>query len=125
MYERGTDIADQHTYKTEKENTNTIVDDVLKYYKETQSIRGTVKGAKCSWPRVVKILASNGVVINDVHNLILKMHDEGKTIDEIAKQTGYNPKTIQAYLPAVRPVYGVNPSVNAQRIQICRSKHIK
>ena len=117
-------MANQYSYRSKKENSNTIVDDNLKYYNETQSIRGTVKGAKCSWPRVVKILASKGVVINDVHNLILKMHDEGKTIDEIAKQTGYNPKTIQAYLPAVRPVYGVNPSVNAQRIKKCRSKCI-
>lgn len=118
-------MANQHSHRSEKENSNTIVDDVLKFYNETQSIRGTAKGAKCSWPRVVKILASNGVVISDVHELILKMHDDGKTIGEIAKQTGYNPKTIQACLPSVRPIYGVNPSVNAQRIKKCRSKYKK
>lgn len=116
-------MANQHSYRSDKENSNSIVDDVLKYYNETQSIRGTAKGAKCSWPRVVKILASNGVVINDMHKLILKMYDEEKTIDEIAKQMGRSPRTIQAYLPAVRPIYGVNPSVNAQRIKKCRGKH--
>lgn len=99
-----------------------IIDDVLEKYKEIQSVKGTAKAVGCSWNRVVKILSSNGVVINDTHALILKLHEENKPIDAISRQTGLTPKVIQAYLPAVRPCYNVNPSPNAQCIKRCRRK---
>lgn len=100
-----------------------IVNEILKIFNKTQSIRATVKETGCSWNRVVKILSSNGsIIINDTHALILQMHNEGKTIDEIAKQTGHSKRTVQAYLPAVRPYYNLNPSENAIRIKRCRKK---
>ena len=102
-----------------------IIDDVLSTYKETQSIRQTSKETKCSWQRVVKILASNGIVVNETHEMILRLHEEGKTPGEIAKQVGYSEKVIRAYLPKKRPYYGVNISENAKKIKQCRENKIK
>lgn len=101
-----------------------IVDDILKTYNKTQSIRATAKEAGCSWNRVVKILSSNNIIINETHELIIQMYNDGKTISEIAQQTGHNKRTIQAYLPATRPYYNVNPSENAMRIKCCRTKKL-
>ncbi len=97
-----------------------IVDDILNIYNETQSIRGTAKEVGCSWQRVVKILSSNGIVVNHMHRIILRFYEEGKSSDEIAKLIGYNEKVVKAYLPKKRPYYGVNPSDNAKAIKKCR-----
>lgn len=97
-----------------------IIEDVLRAYNDTQSIRQTAKETGCSWQRVVKILSSNGVVINQMHRIILMLYEEGKSPEEIAKQIGYNEKVVKAYLPRKRPYYGVNPSDNAKAIKRCR-----
>ena len=99
-----------------------IVDEILSEYNETLSVKATAKTCGCSWQRAVKILSSNGIVVNDIHALILKLHDEGKGVSEISSQTGYSPKVIQAYLPAVRPYYNINPSDNAKCIKKSREK---
>ena len=102
--------------------THIIVEDILIKYNETLSVKATAKACKCSWQRAIKILSSNGVMVNDIHGLILKLHKDGKTVSEISEQTGYSPKVIQAYLPAVRPYYNVNPSDNAKRIRKSRQR---
>ncbi len=99
-----------------------IIDDILEAFAETNSIKETAKRAGCGWQRVVKVLSSSGVVINDTHALILKMTGEGKTQEEIAGQTGYSLKTVQAYTPAKRPFYNVSLSDNAVRIKKCRER---
>lgn len=99
-----------------------IVDDILDTFNKTRSIKATAKKVGCSWNRVVKILSSNHIIINDTHELIMKMHEQGKTLEEIANQIGYNIKTVQAYIPTVRPYYNVNISENAKRIKHCREK---
>jgi transposase len=98
------------------------IDDILKTFEETNSIKATAKENHCSWNRVVKILSSNGIVVNNTHEIILSLNEKGMSIDEISKQTGYNKKTIQAYLPASRPIYRVDISENAKRIQACRDR---
>ncbi len=97
-----------------------IVEDVLNVYKETRSIRQTAKETRCSWQRVVKILASNGIVASATHEMILKLYEEGKDPGEIARQVGYSEKVVKAYLPKKRPYYGVDISENAKRIRKCR-----
>lgn len=92
-----------------------MVKEIISSYEETLSIKETAKRIGCSWYRVVKVLSSNGYIINDTHRMILDLYEKGKNLDEIASQTGHNPKTVQAYLPAVRPLYGINPSINALR----------
>lgn len=99
---------------------STIVNDILEAFSKTQSVKATAKEVGCGWQRVLKILSSNGVIVNDVHVKILKLHSDGKTPEEIAKQIGYSLKTVQAYIPAKRPYYNVNPSDNAKRIKLCR-----
>ena len=95
---------------------------ILESYKINRSVKATAKNTGCSWNRVVKSLSSCGVVINDTHRMILEAHESGMSINGIAKQLGVNAKTVQAYLPRVRPVYGESTTVNAQRIKMCREK---
>lgn len=60
------------------------------------------------------------MVINETHAQILKLHQEGRAPEEIAKQVGCSAKTVQAYLPKRRPYYGINRSKNAEKIKRCR-----
>lgn len=61
-----------------------MIDEIISCYEQTLSIRETAKRVNCSWNRVVKILSSNGIIINDTHKMILDLYDKGKTLDEIA-----------------------------------------
>ncbi len=99
-----------------------IVEKILEVYEETQSVNATLKECKCSWNRVVKILSSNGVIVNDIHSTIMGLHEKGLNAKEISEQTGYNIKTVQAYLPAVRPIYKYHQSENARKIAQIRAK---
>lgn len=96
--------------------------DIYDTFRSTGSVRETAKEIGCSWNRVVKSLASSGVIIGDTHVMILKMHDAGMSVQEIARQLSLNTKTVQAYLPRVRPVYGENKSENAKRIKEWRDR---
>lgn len=102
------------------------IDKVIKeLYDEFGSIKAVSKRTKCSWNRVVKSLSTSGVVINPTHALILEYHEKGLTPFQIANQMEINVKTVQAYLPRVRPVYGENLSKNALKIKRWRGKHSK
>ena len=96
--------------------------DIYDAFRSTGSITKVSKEIGCSWNRVVKSLASSGVVISDTHSMILDMHDTGMSAQEIARQLSLNVKTVQAYLPRVRPVYGENKSENAKRIKEWRDR---
>lgn len=100
-----------------------MIEHVIKIFKETQSIRAVSRETGYSWQRVVKILASNEIIINDTHRLILKLYNKGVSSEEIAKQIGCNIRTVNAYLPKKRPYYGINPSENAKRIKKHRDKN--
>lgn len=95
---------------------------IISVFDQTQSIKATAKECGCSWNRVVKILSSSGIVINDTHQIILDLHAKGKAAEEIARQTGYSLKTVQSYLPATRPFYGIDISENAKAIKRCRDR---
>ena len=73
--------------------------DIYDAFRSTGSVRETSKEIGCSWNKVVKSLASSGVVISDTHGTILDMHDTGMSAQEIARQLNINVKTVQAYLP--------------------------
>ena len=96
--------------------------DIYDAFRSTGSVRETAKEIGCSWNRVVKSLASSGVIISDTHVMILKMHDAGMGAQEISKQLSLNVKTVQAYLPRTRPAYGENRSKNAERIKEWRDR---
>lgn len=101
---------------------NNIVEVILKSYENNQSIKATAKEAGCSWNRVVKILSSNGVIVNDIHSTIMGLYEKGMNAQDISKQTGCNIKTVQSYLPAVRPIYKYHQSENARKIAQMRAK---
>ena len=112
--------------KTKARNQNRMVDrEILNAFNDTGSVKGTVEKTGYSWNRVVKSLSSSGIVINDTHKIILDLHESGMTPDQIAKQMGINIKTVQAYLPRVRPVYGEDRSKDAKRIKEWRDRKKK
>lgn len=102
---------------------NDLDEKILELYDELGSIKAVSKRIRCSWNRVVKSLSSSGVVINPTHALILQYHEKGLSLLEIANQMEISVKTVQAYLPRVRPVYGEDLSKNALKIKRWRGKH--
>lgn len=98
---------------------------ILELYEELGSVKAVSERTGCSWNRVVKSLSTSGVVINQTHALILNYYEKGLSPSEIANQMEISVKTVQAYLPRVRPVYGENLSKNALKIKRWRGKHCK
>ena len=96
--------------------------DIYDAYLSLGSIKKTAKHVGCSWNRVIKSLSSSGIVINDTHEIVLDLYESGMTPDQIAKQMGINIKTVQAYLPRVRPVYGEDRTKNATKISEWRNR---
>lgn len=112
--------------KTKARNQNRMIDrEILDAFNNAGSVRGAAEKTGYSWNRVVKSLSSSGIVINDTHEIILDLCESGMTPDQISKQLGINIKTVQAYIPRVRPVYGENLSDTAKRIRKCREKKVK
>lgn len=100
----------------------TPTEEILKTYEQTNSIDGTQKATGFSWQRIAKTLASNGIIANETQALIIGLYEDGKSMEEIQKCTGFTLATIHAYLPRVRPAYGENQSENAKRIKMWREK---
>lgn len=100
-----------------------IDEQILNLYNEFDSVKAVSKRTGYSWNRIVKSLSSNAVIINATHALILKYHETGLSQLEISKQMEISVKTVQAYLPRVRPVYGEKLSKNALKIRRWRNKH--
>lgn len=99
-----------------------IDEEILKAFNKSGSVKGTAEEIGCSWNRVIKSLSSSGIVINDTHEIVLDLYESGMTPDQIAKQMGINIKTVQAYFPRVRPVYGENRTKNATKISEWRNR---
>ena len=91
-------------------------------FEKTGSVKGASKETGYSWNKIVKSLSSNGVTINYTHYQIMQLHEKGLSVDQIAKQVGVNVKTVQAYLPRVRPVYAEDRSKNALAIKKWRER---
>ena len=85
-------------------------------YDKIGSIKGTAKQLGISWNRVVKVLSSEGYILNDKHEQIIMLHNQGLSIQEIADKVKLSVKTVQSYVPAKRPFYKYNQSKNAQKI---------
>lgn len=85
-------------------------------YDKIGSIRGTAKQLEISWNRVVKVLSSEGYILNDKHEQIIMLHNQGLSIQEIADKVKLSAKTVQSYVPAKRPYYKYRRSKNAIKI---------
>lgn len=102
-----------------------IDEEIKELYDELGSVKAVSKRTRYSWNRIVKSLSTSRVVINPTHALILQYYEKGLTPLQIANQMNISVKTVQAYLPRVRPVYGENLSKNALKIKRWRGKHRK
>lgn len=102
-----------------------IDEEIKELYDELGSVKAVSKRTRYSWNRIVKSLSTSGVVINPTHALILQYYEKGLTPLQIANQMNISVKTVQAYLPRARPVYGENLSKNALKIKRWRGKHSK
>ena len=63
--------------------------EILKAYEQTNSIDGTQKATGFSWQRIAKTLASNGIIANETQALIIGLYEDGKSMEEIQKCTGF------------------------------------
>lgn len=99
--------------KTMKDNEIVYIKNV---YNDTKSIKATAAKCNISWNRVVKILSTGNIIINNTHAKIIELYNQNKSAEEIANVLKMSVKTVQSYLPAVRPIYRVNQSENAVRI---------
>ena len=102
---------------------STVTDkEILRTWNENKSIKAVSKSLNISYQKVLKSLSSNGIIINNTHQKIMDYYNQGKSIQEISEIMKMNIKVIQSYLPRVRPIYNVNQSQNALRIQKFRQK---
>lgn len=85
-------------------------------YDKIGSIKGTARQLGISWNRVVKVLSSEGYILNDKHEQIIILHNQGLSMQEIADKVKLSVKTVQSYIPAQRPYYKYNQSKNAKKI---------
>lgn len=92
------------------------IKEICRTYDKIGSVKGTAKQLGISWNRIIKVLSSNGYVLNDNHKRILELHSQGKSAQEIANVVKLSTKTVQSYIPAQRPYYKYKQSKNAQRI---------
>lgn len=101
-----------------------ITEEIIKRFEQCESVKSISRDVGCSWNRVVKILSTNGFIINDTHAQILDLFNLGLSTDAIAQQMDLNIKTVKSYLPGCREcVYGENLTKNAKRIVKCRNKN--
>ena len=97
-------------------------DYILETYNKLGSIKATKIECGVSEYRIRKVLTAKGIVLNDTHQTILDLHEQGKSPEWIAEQVGLSVSVVKSYLPPVRPIYRVDQSPNAVRIAEWRSK---
>lgn len=96
--------------------------EIEEIYLDSGSVKKTAAKCHCSWNKVVKTLSTANYILNETHSHILNLQSQGLSVQEIAEQIGYSEKTVQAYLPRVRPIYNENLSGNAIRIKAFRER---
>lgn len=105
---------------------NTSMDDVLKTYNATGSIKETAKIYEISEQKVRKILITKGVYSTPLSDKINKLRDQGLTPTEISKKLNISRAAVNSYMPYSKGQYkSDSPSENALRIRKSRDKRDK
>ena len=104
--------------KDENEEKKIIVD----LYGSLGNIKKIEKETGYSWNKIVKTLSTAGIVCNERHRKILELYNSGNSIEKIAEELEMSSRTVQCYLPRVRPVPGYCVSKNTQRIKEARQR---
>ena len=97
-------------------------DKILETYNRLSSIKATKIECGVSEHRIRKVLTARGIVLNDTHQTILDLHEQGKSPEEIAEQVGLSKSVVQSYLPPKRSLYRIDQSKNALHIAEWRAK---
>lgn len=98
---------------------------IIDVYEAFGSIKKTSSETGYSWNKVVKTLSTHGYILSETHAEILDKYENGMSVDKIALQLGLNEKTVQAYIPRIRPLYNEEQSENALRIKKCRENKLR
>ena len=104
---------------------NVSDDDILKSWKRYGTVKSVSVNLGISYNKVIKALATKGIIINPTHKKILDFYNQGKTTAEIANLLKMNEKVVKAYIPRTRPQYNVNQSENALKIKNWRESKNK
>lgn len=100
-----------------------IISTVLYIYQSTGSLCRTANITKMGLAKVRKILITAGHMPTPRTEEIQTLLSSGLDKQAICKRLNINSKTLNNYLPYVRPVYNIdNPSENAQKIRSWRKK---
>lgn len=95
---------------------------IINLWKEYESVKGVERNCKYSRYKIIKCLTTHGYVLNETHQRILQLYEQGKTIEQISKSVGVGVRCVKTYLPRVRPEYGQHYSPNAKNIHRWREK---
>lgn len=82
-----------------------IIEEMIRLYNEKHSIAAVAREFGIRPQRLIKILSSEGVIINRRHQRILELHRSGVSIREISRWLHISPQTVQNYLPEKKQTY--------------------
>lgn len=82
-----------------------IVQNVIKTWKETGSLRQTSRETGVTYQRVRRILIESGTLTTDRDRQIAELAERGKSREEIAAYLGVQPRTVDAHMPYRRSMY--------------------
>lgn len=94
------------------------MEDIIKVYRQTGSLRETAKILGTNWQTVRKVLITHGEYENEESKRINELLDDGMTVTEIAEKMNLSKTSVNSYLPYTKGKYlGVEPTKNALRIR--------
>lgn len=83
-----------------------IYEQVIKDFKKTGSVKKTANNVGTTLVRAQKILITEGLWSSTTSENVGRLYAEGLTVSEIACKLVVSEKTVQAYLPYTRGIYG-------------------
>ncbi|MEG1433017.1 helix-turn-helix transcriptional regulator [Eubacterium sp.] len=101
------------------------ISEVIRVYRETESIKATASALNICTGKVKKILYSQGILENSRSKKILEYHRKGFAPKAIADLMNISEKTVNLYLPYTRGLYSENQTENAKRIREWRESKKK
>lgn len=97
--------------------------DIVKAYDSLQSIKEVALKYNMSVAKVRKILISEGIYENETSRQVQKLHEAGKSADEIAVTLEISMSCVNMYLPYTKGAYGsAAPTKNALAIRKHRER---
>lgn len=78
----------------------TIIDIICQEYNETKSVKKVAERLNIPKSRVVKVLSTEGYILNYKHGQIMEMHQNDEPVEKIAEKVHLSVRTVKEYLPA-------------------------